>query len=814
MKKEYLISNISNKGFYMQLESLLQKENLNYSVYINNIKNIISVEGEEELIDEDIEKIASVIRYISADIEFKEFKQEKVYRRVLLLNHLDCANCAAKIERISKRTFNYEFISVDFATARFIIETKDKDLFDNIIERLTSITKTVDDNIVVSAKELANENKISNDDEDEEKINKITFIIGAVLFAISIILHYLVFNFVYDGYILDNINENFDTYPLTAFILIPLCLISYILLGGDVLLGALRNIKGGRVFDEKFLMSIATLFAFLVHSYIEAIAVMIFYKVGELLQEIAVNKSRKSIAALIDIKPQNARLFINDTEIDVDPSELAVGDKIIVKAGEKVPVDGIVLEGEANLDTSALTGESKYFEASVGNEVISGSVDMDGMLLIEVKKKFKDSMVSKILDLVQNANVNKAKTEKFVTKFAKYYTPIICALSVLIATIFFIIGRSVHDSIYPAMVFLVVSCPCALVISVPLGYFGAIGGASKQGILIKGSNYLDTLGKTGVVVFDKTGTLTKGKFEIKKIVSVNEDYLEEDILRIAANCECVSNHPIAKSIVSSYGKENIDVKLNEPIEITKKGIIVKHNSVEYYLGNSTFMNDNRIKIKDVETSGSIIYLGVLGKMIGYIELGDEIRPEAKDAINELKEKGLKVVMLTGDNEASAKEVANALGIDTYYFNLSPVEKVKRLRKLKKEYNKNCIFIGDGVNDAPVLTNADIGIAMGGLGSDAAIEVSDVVLMTDDISKVPMLLKIANKTQLVIYENIIFALAIKFLVLFLTVIDRAGLVRMWAAVFADVGVALIAIINSLRAASVGEQNHILFKKRSK
>lgn len=746
--------------------------------------------------------------------ESKEDNQEKeaeVYRKVLLLNGLDCANCANKIERLAQRTFNHEFINVDFATCRFVIVTKDKDLIDHLIERVEEVARKVDSNIVVTDKEIKKEKEV--EEEEEDGVNKITFLIGTILFVILVVLHYLVFNLVFDDYhlYLSNINEApaYLKYPLIA-----IALASYILLGGDILLGAINNIRHGRFFDEKFLMSIATVVAFAIHSYVEAIAVMAFYKIGELLQERVVAKSRRNISELIDIKPNSAIVIINNNEIVVDPSELAVGDTIVVRPGERIPVDGIVLSGEASLDTSAITGESKYYDVKEGSKVISGTINIDGVLNIKVEKKYNDSMVSKILDLVENANSNKAKTEKFVTKFAKYYTPIVCGLAVLIAVYFLIFGeRNIHDALYPAMVFLVVSCPCALIISVPLTYFAAIGVASKKGILIKGSNYLDEVACASVIAFDKTGTLTSGKFKVKEVVSLNEQYNSDDILRIAAHCEAISNHPIAKSIVNKYGANNVSINDVEAIDINKRGVSAKYENNKFYVGNNNYIFEKHVKVKEVESEGIIIYIALDHKVIGYIELTDEIRDASLNTLNNLKLLGYKIAMLTGDNENVARNVANELKIDNYYHSLTPVEKVKKIRKIKKENNKNkVIFVGDGVNDAPVLNNADIGIAMGEFGTDAAIEVSDIVLMHDDLNKLPELFLISRRTRCIVFENIIFALLIKFIVLIGAAIDKSGIIKMWEGVFADVGVSLIATLNALRVIGFNYNKQLIRLKR--
>ncbi len=805
MKQQYELSNIKFDDFTYRLDALLETKSITILYNFEAGNNILTLEGNPESVKNDMVIFKECIHEIDENIIIRPYVIKENYRKVLTLQNLDCANCANKVERIAQRTFIHDTLYVDFATSRFIIETKDKDTYDHIEERLQEVTKQVDRNIIVIDKASKKEVIAPKD----KKINKIFFFVGMGLFIVLLLMHYI---------ILPMIDKNSSTFTYINFedsryidwkywwIIIP-CFISYIFLGGDVLLSAFNNIKSGRVFDEKFLMSLATLVAFAIQSFFEAISVMLFYKIGEILQEYVINKSRSSIASLMNIKPVMARAIINDKEMELSPNEIVPGDIILVKPGEIIPLDGVVVEGEAFLDTSALTGESKYSEVAIDSKVVSGSVNIDGNLRIKVEKAYEDSMVAKILDLVENASSNKGKTEKFITKFAKYYTPIICGLALLIVLYFIIIdkiildtGRSMHECIYPGMIFLVVSCPCALVISVPLSYFGAIGRASKQGILIKGSNYLEQLENVGRIIFDKTGTLTIGKFNIKNVVSVSDEYTNHDIFRLAAFCEIASNHPIAKTIVNAYGVENIDLKNIEVIEVNRKGSIIKYLDDYFSIGNIKKMNEQNVKIKEIEYDGLVIYLAKNKKYIGYIVLEDEIREDALSTIKELKYRGYKVAMLTGDNESISQSVASKLEIEEYYANLTPIDKVKKLRKLKKSLNnQNQIFVGDGVNDAPVLGNCDVGIAMGSLGSDAAIEVADVVLMTDELTKIPQVLEIAKKTRWIVIENIVFALGVKFLVLIFALF-AVDVPIMWAAVFADVGVSLIATINSLRAST--------------
>ena len=582
-----------------------------------------------------------------------------------------------------------------------------------------------------------------------------------------------------------------------AWINIGIYIISYLIVGLDVLIEAIKNIFKGEVFDENFLMTIATIGAFAIGEYPEAVAVMLFYQVGEMFQSYAVDKSRKSIASLMDIRPDFANIKKNDSIEKVSPDKINIGDIIIVKPGEKVPLDGTIVDGNSMLDTSALTGESVPREVNIGDEVLSGSINQNGLIEIKVTKNFGESTVSKILDLVENASSKKSKSENFISKFAKYYTPIVVVIAVLLAIIPPIIFKETEfiQWLYRALTFLVVSCPCALVISIPLGFFGGIGGASKLGVLVKGSNYLEALSKTEVVVFDKTGTLTEGVFEVKKVNSV--DITKEDLIKYATYAESFSNHPIANSLKKAYGKDIDNKKISETHELSGLGVnaVVDGNAV--FVGNEKLMQEKNIEYIKCNEIGTILYVAINNQFKGTIIISDKIKADAKKAIEKLKKNNVKkIVMLTGDKKAVGESVAKELGLDEVYTELLPnnkVEKVEELMKSKSEKGK-LAFVGDGINDAPVLAISDIGIAMGGLGSDAAIEAADVVLMTDEPSKVVDAIKISKKTLKIVKQNIIFAIAVKILVLILSAI---GLSNMWQAVFADVGVSVLAILNALR-----------------
>ena len=580
-----------------------------------------------------------------------------------------------------------------------------------------------------------------------------------------------------------------------------LFIISYLIVGFSILKKAIRNIFRGKVFDENFLMAVATIGAFGVGEFPEAVAVMLFYQIGELFQSYAVDKSRKSISSLMDIRPDYANVIRNNKEEKVDPDDVKIGELIVVKPGEKIPLDGIIAEGTTMLDTTALTGESVPVEVKVNDEVLSGSINESGKILVKVSKEYGESTVSKILDLVENASSKKSKSENFITKFAKYYTPTVVIIAVILAIAppFIFKGTSFSEWIYRALSFLVVSCPCALVISIPLSFFGGIGGASKMGILIKGSNYLEALASTEIAVFDKTGTLTKGVFEVQKIETNNID--KDELLEIAAYAENYSNHPIAKSIKNAYKKQIDTNRIKDIKEISGHGISVKIDNKNVLIGNEKLMEENKIEYTKSEDIGTILYVAINNKYKGLIIISDEIKEDSLGLIKNLKDLGVKkTVMLTGDKKTVGEAVGEKIGLDEVYTELLPdgkVEKVESLMREKTEKGK-LVFVGDGINDSPVLAMSDIGIAMGALGSDAAIEAADVVIMTDEPSKIADAIGLSRKTMKIVKENIVFAIFIKVLVLVLTAI---GLSTMWEAVFADVGVSIIAIINALRMLKV-------------
>lgn len=590
-----------------------------------------------------------------------------------------------------------------------------------------------------------------------------------------------------------------------------LYILSYAIVGIEIVIKAFKNIIKGKVFDEHFLMAVATIGAFAIGELPEAVTVMIFYQIGELFQSYAVSKSRKSISNLMDIRPDFANVERNKEIKHVKPGDVKIGEIIVIKPGEKVPLDGIVVEGNSSLDTKALTGESLPKDVKENEEVLSGFINLNGVIKVKVTKGYGESTVSKILNLVENASNKKSKSENFITKFAKYYTPIVVIIALILAVVppIIIKDATLSDWVYRALSFLVVSCPCALVISIPLSFFGGIGGASKMGVLIKGSNYLEALSNTEIVVFDKTGTLTKGIFEVQKISPVGIS--KEELLEVTAYGEHYSNHPIAISVKEAYGKEIDEKKIMNINEISGFGIIAKLENKEVLIGNEKLMNENKVSFSKCDDIGTILYVAINKKYAGYIVIADKVKDDSKDAIKLLKKNNIKqTIMLTGDRKNVGEEVAKELGIDKVYTELLPDGKVKKVEELLNEKTQKgkLVFAGDGINDAPVLAISDIGVAMGGLGSDAAIEAADVVIMTDEPSKIVDTIKLSKRTMRIVKENIIFAIFVKILVL---VLSALGIATMWEAVFADVGVSIIAIINALRALRVKK---VLNKRREK
>lgn len=706
---------------------------------------------------------------------------------MLSIEGLDCPNCAAKVERKINTLEGIKEANVDFLGKKIVV-LADEISENELVELIQTEVDKIEDGVKVFVPKVQ-AGESSSEEEDTGKIKK-KLLIGGILFVLGIFV------------------------PKTLFIpKLAVFLVSYLVIGGDVLLSAFKNILNGQVFDENFLMAIATIGAFAIGEYPEGVAVMLFYQLGELLQGIAVNNSRKSIVSLMDIRPDYANIKVGEGIKKVSPEEIKVGEIIVVKPGEKVPLDGKIVKGVSTFDTSALTGESLPREAKAGDDVLSGFINKNGLIEIQVAKVFSESTVSKILYLMENAGSKKSKTENFITKFARYYTPavVITALIVAIFPPLLIQGATFLDWIYRALIFLVVSCPCALVISIPLGFFGGIGGASRHGILIKGTNYLEVLNDLESVVMDKTGTLTKGIFKVTEVnaennIKINDfqnnktELTKPLLLKYAAHIEKFSNHPIAQSIVAEY--ENSVSKVDENVvkdfeEISGFGIKVNINNHQFLAGNSKLMNLENITFDKKENLGTAIYLAADGKYIGNILISDEVKEDSARAIKGMKENGVKeIVMLTGDNEAIGKNIAEKLGIDKVFTELLPNEKVEKLEEIYKTKSEKgkVAFVGDGINDAPVLARADLGIAMGGAGSDAAIEAADVVIMNDEPSKIVTAIKIAKKTKEIVWQNITVAFAIKIVVMALGLFGDA---TMWEAVFADVGVALLAVLNATR-----------------
>ena len=700
---------------------------------------------------------------------------------------LDCPNCAAKVERKINTLEGIKEATVDFLGKKIVV-LADEISENELVELIQTEVDKIEDGVKVFVPKVQ-AGESSSEEEDTGKIKK-KLLIGGILFVLGIFV------------------------PKTLFIpKLAVFLVSYLVIGGDVLLSAFKNILNGQVFDENFLMAIATIGAFAIGEYPEGVAVMLFYQLGELLQGIAVNNSRKSIVSLMDIRPDYANIKVGEGIKKVSPEEIKVGEIIVVKPGEKVPLDGKIVKGASTFDTSALTGESLPREAKAGDDVLSGFINKNGLIEIQVAKVFSESTVSKILYLMENAGSKKSKTENFITKFARYYTPVV-VITALIVAIFpplLIQGATFSDWIYRALIFLVVSCPCALVISIPLGFFGGIGGASRHGILIKGTNYLEVLNDLESVVMDKTGTLTKGIFKVTEVnaennIKINDfqnnktELTKPLLLKYAAHIEKFSNHPIAQSIVAEY--ENSVSKVDENVvkdfeEISGFGIKVNINNHQFLAGNSKLMNLENITFDKKENLGTAIYLAADGKYIGNILISDEVKEDSARAIKGMKENGVKeIVMLTGDNEAIGKNIAEKLGIDKVFTELLPNEKVEKLEEIYKTKSEKgkIAFVGDGINDAPVLARADLGIAMGGAGSDAAIEAADVVIMNDEPSKIVTAIKIAKKTKEIVWQNITIAFAVKIIVMILGLFGDA---TMWEAVFADVGVTLLAVLNAAR-----------------
>ncbi len=727
-----------------------------------------------------INEIKEIVNKYEPEVVVREVEEKPLKTSVKLgLKGLDCGDCAAKLERSIGKIKGVQDIKVDFLTESLVMDVNSNQegiIVSDVKKLINKLEPEIE--IIENKKEIKIKEEKSADKSEIYKM-----IISLVLLLIPKVL------------------------KLEGPIAFGLYIVSYLIVAYDILIIAFRNLKAGQALDENFLMSIASIGAFFVGEYSEGILVMLLYKLGEYFQGLAVNRSRRSISALMDIRPDYANLERNGEIITVDPDEISIGEIIVVRPGEKIPLDGIVVEGNSSLDTSNITGESVPRKVKVGEEILSGSVNNEALLKIKVEKTFGESTISKILDLVENASSRKAPTEDFITKFARYYTPIVVAIAAFIGLavpllsnfITFIPEYPMSEWLYRAFTFLVISCPCALVISVPLGFFGGIGGASKEGILIKGGNYLEALSGVNTIVFDKTGTITQGVFEVTEIEAYG-DYSSEEILELTAYGESHSSHPIGLSIIQEYGKYIDEKKIGEFKNIAGKGLDVEIDNKRVLIGNEKLLVDDGIKVNKKETMGTIVYIGMNNEHIGTIVVSDRLKENVVEDIKALKNNGVEnTIMLSGDKSDTAEEVGKLVGLDKAYGNLLPQDKVQLFEEILVNNNTGKVaFVGDGVNDAPALARSDIGIAMGGLGSDAAIEASDIVIMTDEIGKINTAINISKKTKRIVTQNIVLSLGIKLIVLILGALGKAN---MMMAVFADVGVAIIAIFNSIRVLRV-------------
>lgn len=773
IRKEYLLENLCCSNCAANIEREVSKLSGVSSANVDFISKTLTLDiADEKVLGSLLGQIGSITKLHDPDIVPKEKIPAEPGKKTLYLSGLDCASCAQKIETAIKDIDGVKAASIDFVTQRLTIEAADKKNLPAVLRAASQTVLELEPDIKISY----TENSAAEPDSSnwKDRLSRIGLAGGAALFAACLI------------------------FPFPHSVKFTLFLLSFLFVGGEVVFRALRNMTKGKVFDENFLMSVATIGAFALGDYPEGVAVMLFYQVGELLQDIAVNRSRKSISALMDIRPDSANLKSGDEIRKVSPEEVGIGDRIVVRPGEKIPLDGKIVEGTSSLDTSALTGESIPRDVKAGNDVLSGSINKSGLLTVEVTKEFGESTVSKILNLVQNASSQKAPTENFITKFARFYTPVVVFAALALALIppLVVPGASFTQWINRGLIFLVVSCPCALVVSIPLSFFGGIGGASKNGILVKGSNYLEALSNVDTVVFDKTGTLTKGNFKVTEITAVN-GFSQDSILAFAAHAENFSNHPIAVSVREAYGQAPDDRRVSDYEEIPGHGIRVRIDGKSVLAGNARLMDSQQIVWQQPAVSGTVVYIAIDRVFAGYLVISDEIKSDSRQAIRRLKAAGVrKTVMLTGDGKAAGERVGKELGLDLIYTELLPQQKVEQMESLSKETSKGgkLVFVGDGINDAPVLARADVGVAMGGLGSDAAIEAADVVLMTDEPSKLADAISISRKTRRIVWQNIIFALGVKAVFM---ILGAFGAATMWQAVFGDVGVTVIAVLNATR-----------------
>ena len=778
--KVYLLKGLDCPNCSAKIEKEVGELDGVASSTVNLMNQTLTVQAGTSVATSLLDTVTTIVHSHEPDVEVSE-KTEPAVTKVYLLKGLDCPNCSAKIEKEVGELDGVTSSTVNLMNQTLTVQAGTS-VAASLLDTVTTIVHSHEPDVEVSEKQLEATAPVKKDEKaavynDEDKKRTIRLAVGAVVYAIGMAL---------------TVFAKLPTLAELAFLIV-----AYVILGWDVVWQAVKNITRGQVFDEHFLMSVSTIGAFAIGEYPEAVAVMLFYQVGEFFQSLAVKRSRKSISDLMDIRPDSATVKRNGVLQVVSPESVAVGEIIVVKPGEKIPLDGIVVDGESMLDTKALTGESVPRSIRKGDEALSGCINQSGLLTLKVTKSFGESTVSKITDLVENASARKAPTENFITTFARYYTPVVVGMAAVLAIIPpLVLGGGWSEWLRRGFVFLIVSCPCALVISIPLTFFGGIGAASKRGVLVKGSNYLEALNKVSVVVFDKTGTLTKGVFEVANIIPA-AGYQKEQVLEYAAQAESYSNHPIAKSILATYGKPIDQKQFSGFEEISGHGISVMVQGKKVLAGNSKLMESEKIAYAACDAAGTKFYVAADGSYVGCILIADEVKPDSKCAIAELKKIGVeKTVMLTGDDERIGKSVADELGLDAYYAQLLPDQKVEKLEMLDKQKRQGSklAFVGDGINDAPVLARADVGIAMGGLGSDAAIEAADVVLMTDEPSKLVEAIDVAKATKRIVMQNIVIALGIKSVFLVLGALGMAG---MWEAVFGDVGVTIIAVLNAMR-----------------
>ncbi|EFI41301.1 heavy metal translocating P-type ATPase [Peptoniphilus sp. oral taxon 386] len=744
----------------------------NHSHQIEGIDRVYNDNGEIVIESHEDISASEILNNISTHLKHigHEHNMTICSEYIIYLRGLNCAHCTKKIEEATSVLGGVKSANYDFTNEKFNLLIEDSADRDSIFNEVKVIVDRIEPEVVVEKADLKKSNtelkKISIFDYKMEFL-KFAAILAALILTVILKIP--------------------DVFKLVVYLLL------YLYLGQEVIVSAAKNVIKGEVFDERFLMSVASIGAFVVGEYPEAVAVMLFYKVGQLFENIALENSRNSISKVLELKAEYANVLIGDIIKEVDPKDVNIGDIIFIRPGEKVPLDGVVIDGNSNLDTSNITGESIPRFVDSGDEVISGCINIDRPLKVEVQKNYENTTVAKILELVENSAVRKSKTEKIITKFAKVYTPIVVLLAVLITVILPLRGiLSFYDAFFRACIFLVISCPCAFVISVPLGVFAGIGSASKNGIFVKGGNYLEALSDVSNIVFDKTGTITKGIFEISDIKPVGE-FSDKEILKYAVTAERTSTHPIATAILkrdNSYFEDAEDFN-----EYLGKGIVYTLNGDKIFVGNGKLLKENNIEFETLHESGVVVYVAKAGSCIGSIVISDSVKDEAWKEIRKLKKLGMHLTILSGDNEENTKLTSNSIGINDCYGDLLPNEKVEKLEEIMKKATNKVLFVGDGVNDAPVLSRADIGVAMGTIGSDSAIDAADIVIMNDELSKIATAIKISNKTKKIIYQNIFFALFVKILVL---ILGALGLTTMWVAVFADVGVTVIAVLNSIRA----------------